>query len=234
MSLPLHYTSALLLDQHGRYLTQIRDEIPGILHPGALGLFGGAVEPGETANQAMRRELAEEIGFVPDDLAFWRSVWVPVTIGGARLRSARVDIFAGSIPAERVPGLDQQEGTGRMLIGPRRLLLVEEAGQAVGAAAVFLSEIATARGIDRVATLGPLFLPEPSADRLAAVMRAASEAFGGEATAPTVSAPNLAIVPQDQLRTAGVRATAATFDAFVVHPKGGSWLDAETTNLEVV
>ncbi|WP_437895703.1 GNAT family N-acetyltransferase [Sorangium sp. So ce124] len=117
---------------------------------------------------------------------------------------------------------------------PRRLLLVEEAGQAVGAAAVFLSEIATARGIDRVATVDTLFLPEPTADRLAAVMRAASEVFAGEATAPVVSAPNLAIVPQDQLRPAGVRATAATFDAFVLHPKRGPWLDAETTNLEVV
>ncbi|WP_437544030.1 GNAT family N-acetyltransferase [Sorangium sp. So ce367] len=117
---------------------------------------------------------------------------------------------------------------------PRRLLLVEEAGQAVGAAVVFLSEIATARGIDRVATLGALFLPEPTADRLAAVMRGASEAFGGKATTPTVSAPNLAIVPEDQLRPAGVRATAATFDAFVIQPKGGPWLDAETTNLEVV
>lgn len=123
MSLPLHYTSALLLDQHGRYLTQIRDEIPGILHPGALGLFGGAVEPGETADQAMRRELAEEIGFVPDDLAVWRALWVPVQVAGVRPRSARVDIFAGSIAAERVPGLDQREGAGRMLIGPRRLLL---------------------------------------------------------------------------------------------------------------
>lgn len=116
----------------------------------------------------------------------------------------------------------------------RRLLLIEEAGRSVGAAAVFLSEIATARGIDRVATLDALFLPEPTADRLAAVLRAASEAFAGQATAPVVSAPNLAIVPQDQLRPAGARATGATFDAFVVHPGDGPWLDAEVTNLEVV
>lgn len=120
---PRHFASALLLDQHGRYLMQIRDETPGILHPGALGLFGGALDPGEMAEQAVRRELAEEIGLVPDDLAFWRSLWVPVRTGGGPLRSGRVDIFTGTLRAELVPGLDQQEGAGRMLIGPRLLLL---------------------------------------------------------------------------------------------------------------
>ncbi|WP_437568198.1 GNAT family N-acetyltransferase [Sorangium sp. So ce542] len=117
---------------------------------------------------------------------------------------------------------------------PRRLLLVEEAGRPVGAAAVFLSEIATARGIDRVATVDALFLPEPTADRLAAVLRAASEAFAGQATAPVVSAPNLALVPHDQLKPAGARPTDAAFDAFVLLPGDGPWLDAEATNLEVV
>ncbi|WP_437776772.1 GNAT family N-acetyltransferase [Sorangium sp. So ce1097] len=117
---------------------------------------------------------------------------------------------------------------------PRRLLRVEEAGRAVGAAAVFLSEIATAQGVDRVATVDALYLPEPTAARVAAVLRAASEAFSGQATLPVVSAPNLAIVPADQLRPAGARPTAATFDAYIVHPEGGPWMDAEVTNLEVV
>ena len=117
---------------------------------------------------------------------------------------------------------------------PRRLLRVEEAGRAVGAAAVFLSEVATAAGVERVATVDALYLPEPTADRVAAVLRAASTTFAGEATVPAVSAPNLAIVPGDQLRPAGARPTAAIFDAFVVHPEGGPWLDAEVTNLEVV
>jgi hypothetical protein len=149
VSLPLHYTSALLRDEHGRYLMQIRDEIPGILHPGALGLFGGAVEPGETADQAMRRELAEEIGIVPGDLAFWRAFWVPVTAAGTRLQSARVDIFAGSIAAARVLGLDQQEGAGRMLIGPRRLLLeAKVATSARLAIGLHAQEAIAAAGLD--------------------------------------------------------------------------------------
>lgn len=117
------FTSALLLDEQGRYLMQIRDDIPDIRHPGALGLFGGAIEPGEEADEAVRRELAEEIAFVPGDLAYWRTLWVPLRGTGASLRSARVEVFVGTIAAARVPGLDQQEGAGRMLIGPRSLLL---------------------------------------------------------------------------------------------------------------
>jgi 8-oxo-dGTP diphosphatase len=37
-----------------------RDEEPGVLHPGCWAGFGGAVEDGESDEQAVRREMREE------------------------------------------------------------------------------------------------------------------------------------------------------------------------------
>jgi 8-oxo-dGTP pyrophosphatase MutT (NUDIX family) len=53
---------ALIVLEDGRYLLQHRDQIPGIFYPGHWGLFGGAVEPGESPGAALRRELSEELG----------------------------------------------------------------------------------------------------------------------------------------------------------------------------
>lgn len=117
---------------------------------------------------------------------------------------------------------------------PRRLLVVEEDGQVVGAAAALRCEIATARGIERTAQIDALFLPEPTADRLAALLHAARDAFDAQAGGAVVSAPNLATVPPAELKGAGLRPTGACYDAFVVHAGGHPCLDAEVTNLEVV
>jgi 8-oxo-dGTP pyrophosphatase MutT (NUDIX family) len=57
---------ALLLLDDGRYLLQRRDCIPGIFFPDHWGCFGGAIDPGETAEQALVRELAEETGLDAD------------------------------------------------------------------------------------------------------------------------------------------------------------------------
>lgn len=52
----------LIVCDDGRYLMQLRSQKPGIFYPGHWGLFGGAVDTGETADAALTRELREELG----------------------------------------------------------------------------------------------------------------------------------------------------------------------------
>jgi 8-oxo-dGTP diphosphatase len=62
-----------MLERRGRWLIQLRDDVPGIVAPGTWGLFGGHLEPAETAAEGLRRELQEEIGWQATDLTPWFS-----------------------------------------------------------------------------------------------------------------------------------------------------------------
>jgi 8-oxo-dGTP pyrophosphatase MutT (NUDIX family) len=53
--------AAIITVEDGRYLMQLRDDIPHIFYPGHWGCFGGAVGPGESGLTALQRELAEEL-----------------------------------------------------------------------------------------------------------------------------------------------------------------------------
>jgi 8-oxo-dGTP pyrophosphatase MutT (NUDIX family) len=57
--------AAILLSTDGRYLLQHRDNRPDIWDPDRWGLFGGAIDPGETPEDALARELAEELELRP-------------------------------------------------------------------------------------------------------------------------------------------------------------------------
>jgi len=59
--------AAIITVEDGRYLMQLRDDIPRIFYPGHWGCFGGAVSDGESGPRALRRELAEELEMVTAD-----------------------------------------------------------------------------------------------------------------------------------------------------------------------
>jgi len=52
----------LIVTDDRKLLLHHRDDKPGIPHPGCWSGFGGAVEDGESAEEAVRREVLEETG----------------------------------------------------------------------------------------------------------------------------------------------------------------------------
>ena len=63
-----HEVAIAILYQGDQFLMQLRDNNPGIIYPGCWAFFGGHLDPGETPEIAIRRELLEEIGYEPDQV----------------------------------------------------------------------------------------------------------------------------------------------------------------------
>lgn len=60
-----------MLHRQGQWLVQLRDDIEGIVAPGCWGLFGGHLEPTESPEEGLRRELNEELGLQARELTPW-------------------------------------------------------------------------------------------------------------------------------------------------------------------
>lgn len=58
------HVAIAILTQGDKVLMQLRDDIPNIIYPGCWGFFGGHLEPGETPEVALVREILEEINYV--------------------------------------------------------------------------------------------------------------------------------------------------------------------------
>ena len=100
-----------MLQRDGRWLMQLRDDVPGIVGPGCWGLFGGHLEPGETPEQALRRELLEEIGWGGAALEFRLLHHHP-------RRLAHVFVGELTVPLQRLQLL---EGQDMALVGEAEL-----------------------------------------------------------------------------------------------------------------
>ena len=59
-------SSFAILEINGMFLLQKRDMKNKIWYPAMLGLFGGKIEKNENENQALRREILEELFRLPN------------------------------------------------------------------------------------------------------------------------------------------------------------------------
>lgn len=80
MNQSLHSVAVALLYQNDRFLMQLRDNIPTIIYPDHWAFFGGHIEPGETPEVGVLRELEEEIGYRPPEVKFFRTYQTEVAM----------------------------------------------------------------------------------------------------------------------------------------------------------
>ncbi|MCG2645722.1 MULTISPECIES: NUDIX hydrolase [Bradyrhizobium] len=106
------FAAAILVDQSGRLLLQRRDDIPGIVHPGKIALFGGRREPGETPLQCIVREVHEEISHcIPaDDFEFF------IGLHGPDPEKIAKDVKGEVFVARNVPSADLVITEGTLVV----------------------------------------------------------------------------------------------------------------------
>ena len=81
-----------ILHQNGKFLLQLRDNIPTIVYPGYWAFFGGHIEENETPKVAVKRELEEEIGYAPPVISRFDTFPTPEAIRHIYYGELTVDI----------------------------------------------------------------------------------------------------------------------------------------------
>ena len=112
--------AAIITVEDGRYLMQLRDDIPGIFYPGHWGCFGGAVGRGEDDVTALQRELAEELEMPPS--APDKFVRFDFDLGKMGQRRCYRTYYEIKATEAEVARLVQHEGADMRLIMPSELL----------------------------------------------------------------------------------------------------------------
>lgn len=107
--------SAILTDSEGRILLQQRDDNPEILYAGWWTLFGGYVEEGEAVEDAIKRELREELDLTLP-LTAWNAYTCPVRSKVGEIVTIN-HIFIGEVDRP-IESLTLKEGASMALFEP--------------------------------------------------------------------------------------------------------------------
>ena len=91
---PVDVAVGVLFDADGRFLLTSRPE--GKVYAGHWEFPGGKLEPGETVEQALRRELHEELGITIGPATPWRIELMDYPHALVRLHFCRVTAWTGT------------------------------------------------------------------------------------------------------------------------------------------
>ena len=92
---PIDVAVGVLLDAQGNFLLTSRPE--GKVYAGYWEFPGGKLEAGETVEQALRRELQEEIGIVIDTVQPWKTELIDYPHALVRLNFCKVHAWTGAL-----------------------------------------------------------------------------------------------------------------------------------------
>lgn len=112
--------SGLIVNGDGRYLMQLRDDLPHVLYAGHWGLFGGGAEPGESHDEAFYREIEEELTFIPAAPERFTDVYYRSPVDPERLR--RKIFYVVRVTDADIAAMVQCEGADKALFTMAELL----------------------------------------------------------------------------------------------------------------
>ena len=122
---PANAAVAIIVDEQGRYLVQLRDAKPTIFFPDHWGCFGGALEPGETDEQCLAREIDEELGLDLQNCAVCHFTTFTFNFGfagGSVIHRSFFEVKADSALLAKLP---LREGQAKKLIAGPELLAMQ-------------------------------------------------------------------------------------------------------------
>jgi len=111
--------AGVIVLEDGRYILQERDDKPGIFYPGHWGLFGGAVDEAETADQAIVRELDEELGLAFERLELFTTMTFDMSYAGLGVLYRA--FFLVHLPEQRLGDIRLGEGRAFAAFTPDEL-----------------------------------------------------------------------------------------------------------------
>lgn len=103
-----------------RYLMQLRDQKPNIFYPGHWGLFGGAMDEGESPEVTLRRELEEELQLRVEDVRYFTEFAFDFDFSGFGRFNRQ--FFEVRVPDSALAGLVLGEGTEMRVFTAQDLL----------------------------------------------------------------------------------------------------------------
>jgi 8-oxo-dGTP diphosphatase len=92
---------AVIYNRHGEILLQQRDDKPGLPYAGHWTFFGGAVEAGETPDDAIVRELQEELELTLP-LRYWQQYVCPARTIPDKVVTTNT-LFVSQLEREQTP-----------------------------------------------------------------------------------------------------------------------------------